>query len=131
MTTITYTAKRDLANGHTAGTNYSLDFGAEKLERSQKIIRKQNASLGRLRETIYHGRDQFWDVTTDYIDEADLPLWREWYASVAGGETFQFDAYGTIATPDDPVVVLLDSDTYRETRIGTLMTYQISFRIVF
>jgi len=131
MTTITYTAKRDLAGGHTAGTNYNLEFGAEKLARSQKIIRKQNASLGLLRETIYYGKNQFWDVTTDYIDESDLPFWREWFASVAGGEVFQFDAYGTIAVPDNQITVLLDTETYRESRVGTLRTYKIDFRVLF
>jgi len=131
MTTITYTAKRDIASGHTAGTNYTIEFGAEKLARSQKVIRHQNASLGQLRETVYLGRDQYWDVTTDFIDESDLPFWREWFASVAGGELFAFDAYGTIAVPDNQENVLLDTETYRESRVGMLRTYRIDFRVIF
>ena len=131
MSVITYIAKREIATGHSSGTQYSLEFGSETLTHSRKVVRNIGESIGGLRETLLLRDKKYWDVKTDFIEASQLEFWREWRSSVMGGELFGFDPYGTISAPDNEINVLLDSETYRESRVGASRLYQVAFRVIF
>lgn len=130
MPVITYTAKRELLATHTAGTEYSLEFGITQLERSAKTQKSERRSQGGLTESLRFYHDRMWNVTTLYLDDADLEQWREWWHSVDNSEPFTFDPRGTIAVPVDPKTVIAMGDTYAE-RLINLNRAQISFKVRF
>lgn len=129
MPSITYTAKRSLKSGHSADTEYSIDFDAQVLGKSYKTVKTTQKSLGGQSETMRIRRDAFWDVKTDLLSEADLDDWREFMASTDAGETFTFDPYGTIASPDDAVSVEREDESDGEDRVGDSLYYTISFKV--
>lgn len=128
MSAITYTAKRNLIAGHSAGTSYSLETNARGLDPSDKIVGSEGVSLDGTTEGVLDRVEQLWQVTTGAITSADLAAWREFFASVGAKESFTFDAYGSIATPDNAQTVLLEgSPQYR--RIKRLSAFTISFKV--
>lgn len=128
MTAITYTATREIISGHVASTNYNLETGANALDDMFDRESDGDESIGGAKETILYRIKKGWRVTTGYIDEADLPAWKEFLASVSASESFSFDAYGTIAAPDNVQTVTL-TGRFRISRVDTLQTYQISFDV--
>jgi hypothetical protein len=54
---------------------------------------------------------------------------REFFSSVRAGETFIFDKYGTIATPDNPLTAVLASKSYTEQRENASFKYRLGFRV--
>ncbi len=111
------------------GQSYDIEFSARQLERSVRVDRKVQTALGGQRETLLNRRDVFWDIGTRIIDESELAQWREFLASVEGGETFTLDPYGTIASPDNPVACVLDRPDYSERRVSSVKRYTIAFRV--
>ena len=79
-------------------------------------------------ETMYFNENTFWSITTNEIDEADMPYWREFFSSLRAGESFLFDAFGTAAADDNPIYVILQGNP-RIRRVRTLLKYHISFRV--
>lgn len=61
-------------------------------------------------------------------EPSKLHAMREFMASVAGGESFSIDMYGTLWAPDDPIVCDLDSDDYSESREGKVFL-AMGFRV--
>ena len=111
------------------GQAYQIEFTPRRLQASGKRIKKQSRAIGGAEETLLHRLEDFWDVGTGRLIEAAMPQWREFLASVASGETFTFDPYGTIAAPNAPVSCELDSDDYAESRLGATQRYTVAFRI--
>lgn len=131
MTAITYTAVDrspiGLASGHSAGVAYSLETQGLMLAPGEDIVGKSSKSLDGTLEAVLNRIELTWDVRTEVITEADMPLWLEWISSVAAGEPFTFDPYGTIASPDDPQTVQLLS--YKRARDRSMARYFISFKV--
>lgn len=119
--------------GYKRGLNvsYNIDaFLVEQADRKVNVVRNSHRSLGGgSPEVLIHRRDVQIDVTTGLILEADIKKWREFLASVEGGETFTFDRYGSIASPSEPLTVYLVDDSYTESRDSNLMRYRISFTV--
>ena len=119
--------------GYKRGFNqqYNIDnFLVEQANRNVKIIKNVQRALGGGQpEVLTHRRDVMIDVTTGLILETNIKQWREFLASVEGGELFTFDRYGTIAVPVEPLQVYLADDGYTETRDSNLMRYRISFTV--
>lgn len=105
MTAITYTATRKLISGHTAGTEYDLETRAVDLTPKPEYVVNEAVAVDGTAEALLDRVDDLRNVTTNHIALADLPAWQEFLASVAARETFTFDAFGTIASPDNPEVV--------------------------
>lgn len=125
---ITYTAKREIISGHSAGTDYTITISVNVKDRSNQVIKNENVSISGIKETLRHRKESYIDVTAIKIAEADLPQWREWFHSVDGGETFTIELTG--GSPETPLTVTLDTDQFQETRMGAfLTTYQIPFRV--
>lgn len=117
--------------GHVRGLDqqYSIEFTPRRLHRRVKVERNRSISIGGSAETILRRRDVFWDVNSGRLLEADLPQWREFLASIEGGESLTFDPYGTIALPDNPLVCELEQTDYGENRIGVTRRYIIPFSL--
>lgn len=129
MPYVTYTAvdRGSLLAAHTAGQVYTIEFDAQTLQRSQKRQNHTRTAMNGRTETLRLRKDVTWDVTTVFIEYVDLPEWYEFLDSVDAGETFTLDPYGTVATPDNPLTVELDSDP-SEPREGSGKIYSIQFR---
>lgn len=108
---------------------YELEFFPSVLERDVKIIRKASRSLGGAMETLLQRRDVFFTLNTGPILEAALAQWREFIASVEGGEVFTFDPDGLPGIPDVPFSAVLDSARYEEDRLSTTGHYSIELVI--
>ncbi len=111
------------------GQSYSIESSVRLGNVMQDVgYRNEAVSISGKKETLFQRRLTTYDLQVGVIDGADFPQWREFLASVMGGETFTFDAYGTIASPDDPVLARLAGDpTY--TRIDNLEKYLIAFKV--
>jgi hypothetical protein len=117
--------------GYKRGLNqsYSLEIGATG-DRNAKVTRNvQQPMGGGAPEVLLHRRETLIQITTGYISEAQIAQWREFLASVEGGETFTLDLLGTVAAPDDPVSAMLASEEYTEMRVGDSSSYQLSFNV--
>jgi len=113
------------------GQSYNLEIGLERVDRSVKVRRNEQHPLGGgAPEVLTYSRGQLVGVRTDYITEAQIKQWREFLASVEGGETFTFDRYGTLAAPVDPRTAELADPDYSEDRLRGQMRYQLSLKIM-
>jgi hypothetical protein len=111
------------------GQLYTLEFKPTKLDRSEKFVRQKAQALGGARETLFQRSDVFWDVNSGPLIETDVPQFREFLASVAAGETFVFDPYGTLGAPDNSWSVEIDIEQYQEDRISMIRLYNFPFRV--
>lgn len=118
MASITYTAKRKLASGHSANSVYAFDIGLAAQDYSTKQNRTRHKSIGGQSETWLQSIDEFYDVKAEPLDISDarLAYMREFLASVADGSEFTIDFDGTVAAPVSPISFELDSDGYKESR---------------
>lgn len=129
MANVTYTALRNISSGHVSGTEYPLDFTASRLQRSVRTNNRTPTSLDGSTEVIRYASKVTWDVVVNELEEADMPQWREFLESTDGGETFDFDAYGTDFVPDNVLLCELDTNRYTESRIRTTGYYNLRFRV--
>lgn len=129
MTAITYTALRDLAPGHTAGTEYTIDVPMSAADRERKPNRTRHRSLSGVSEHYVHHRDVLWHFTTEPLPAAEYAQVREFLASVDGGEAFTIDPYGTTASPDAPFAAELESEGHRDDRHGSANVFSASFSV--
>jgi hypothetical protein len=95
---------------HLYGDSYDLETGAATLGIWEHKISSENTSQGGLQQSILHRIETGWNFKSDFIHSDDLPYWREFTQSVMGREIFTFDAYGSIATPDNPQSVVMDGN---------------------
>ena len=109
--------------------SYQIEFGCRKLEPSRQIKRHDHVAVGGNSRSVLHRIDSLWDVETGRLLESQMPQWDEFFASVAAGETFTFDAYGTIGTPDDPRAAKLVGSDWRHGRLGATRRYTTSFQL--
>lgn len=117
--------------GYKRGLNqqYHLETGLQQADRNVRVARNVRQPMGGgTPEVLLHRREVFIDVRTTSLEEAVMPQWREFLASVEGGEAFVFDRYGSIAAPVEPKSVVLASDNYSEAR-EFMFRYRLSFRV--
>jgi len=120
------------------GESYQLEFYSEVSDRSVKSERTVNQPMDNVAaEVVLYRQEVFIDLTVlgpegALITEALMLQYREFLASVSGGEIFIFDRYGTIASPVEPKNAQLSSDDYKEERIagaGASGLYKLSFKV--
>lgn len=97
-----------------SGQSYNLEFGARQRSVQRQAVINQAKSLSGVTETLRHRTETVWVIQTGAIAKADIPQWWEFFRSVEAGETFSWDAEGTVASPDNPVNVILESDTIKQ-----------------
>lgn len=103
MAAIIYTAKDrgELVSGHSELTGYSLDIALQTFSRSSS--RKQStitALSGGSTTTLHHIKHKYTVQTRQTDDVAIVDQMREFLSSVAAGEVFQLDPFGTVSVPD-------------------------------
>lgn len=125
------------------GLSYSLEFYSDKGDRSVKVKRSSAQAMGGgAPEVLLYRREAYLDVSvlgplgallTDapslYPLAGNLLQYREFLASVEGGEIFTFDQYGTIAVPDVVRQAMLSSEDYAEVRVGPTRLYTIAMQL--
>lgn len=128
MAEISYTAKRNLKSGHSAGTDYTIDISIHQEDGdTPKIIGERIKSLAGNEVTVLHRIERYLDITTDYVradgtGTPDVADFREFFDSVAGGETFSYDN-------GEAILSRLVGDPTRS-REGILFNYRFKLRIL-
>lgn len=129
MAVIKYFAKRSLASGHSAGTEYSIEIGFTQYESNRKRQINESKSLSGRTFTTLHRVDLSYQIQTVPTDNATtIEQLIEFMASVEGGETFQIDEKGTIASPDAFYSFKLKGD-FKTPRVGRKDRFSISFEV--
>jgi len=121
MAAITYTANSRAplvatSPAHTAGTDYNIDVKLQAFNEGIDIPKSTHVSLGAQVETVLQRASNVYSMTLIWPYTLDDDM-REFLYSVAAGESFTFDAYGTVAVADNPLSVVCLNDSYSITRL--------------
>lgn len=110
--------------------SFSLGIQASQLSESRVVKKNPQISLNGTQETIFHRRDKLWNFTSTLIERAVLTsgYYYEFIESVYAGETFTFDPYGTVASADNPVSVVMVGDP-GISREGQTDYFRVSFQV--
>lgn len=107
---ITYTARRRIASGHTAGNSYDLDLYAARLVPNFNTQRAVNRGNEGDQEVSFFYSDEEWAIQTDHMDASTRDIFMEFFASHLAGEYFTFDPDrnpGDVADVDPREAVLV------------------------
>lgn len=75
-------------------SEYELYSGMSVANQSYPEAKEVRASLDGTEETVFHREEEIWDISTTAITSRDdLDDWKEFLASVKGGEEFTVDLY--------------------------------------
>ncbi len=118
MGSISYTATRALVGGVTAGMVFNQDIDFVEAVRRTTPVGEQEFALAGNSESILQRIDVFWDVTLGHYLELDRDVIDQWIHSVANGEQFTIDFFGTLGAPLVPRTVSLVPGTVTETRVS-------------
>lgn len=130
MATITYTAidRGDLIGDHSELTEYSFDVPLSRFQKSTKRKQSTSPSLSGRRITTLQRLDTFFNVSTvETEDDETINSMREFLSSVAAGEQFTLDPFGSILTPDNPFTVKIDGNFSEDLNI---VSYSFAFRVI-
>lgn len=129
MSSITYTAVRGIISGHSSGTDYSLDFDAQRLDSSHKEFLDESRALDGTTEALLHRIEAHWRITSHVLTESERSSWLEFLKSTAAREAFTFDPYGTSASPDNPFIVRRRGEWVESRQAGARL-YTFTFTVV-
>jgi len=110
------------------GVDYTLDSGVSELTPDDVPDTDTRISLSGIETTLLHRIDEYWNIQTIAVPETDRLQWKEFIASVAAGESFTFDAFGTSVTPDDPINCKIIGKGIMN-RLQNSDYFQIGFRV--
>lgn len=108
--------------------SYSVDLNLTARGQSRQTDRAENKPISGATEVLLFNDWREFDSTTGYVTRAELSPVEEFLASAVGGGTFTFDPYGSIASPDTPLICELAQDNYAVTEAATGLR-QISFKV--
>jgi hypothetical protein len=99
MGAVTYTAKRSLIAGHTAGAQYSVDLRIVEsgLTVGRKVGTEQQRTLSDRTETLYFFGKTKWNLSALVLNASERAALAEFLHSCEAGESFTFSPYGTVA----------------------------------
>jgi hypothetical protein len=95
---------------------------------SDEGVRTESVSLNGQRETLFFRFSERYSVQSGILTAAEFGQWREFFASVMGGEAFTLDPYGTISAPDNPLTVYLNGNP-SYSRVGNAAEYIVNFTV--
>lgn len=112
MAVIEYTAadRAPLISGHVVGGSYFLVVKLIAYEESIDQPKTKHIALNGNVETVLKRATRMYSAVISWPDSFN-GIVEEFLFSVAGGELFTFDAYGTFTSPDNPVDVVSVSDS--------------------
>ena len=108
MGVLTYTAKRNVIGGHTAGLSYKIETAFQINDASTKEFGTQRDALGGDVEYELDRIDDLISLKSDVVVESDKLLWKEFTTSVQAREAFTVDLTGTIAAPGTDLNCIID-----------------------
>lgn len=130
MSAITYTAKRNVDASRIEDVIYVFNVGLTQFTRNVNRQQNTTTSLSGERFTTLHRLDETYDISTVPInDSALLVQMREFLDSVAGGESFSVDAFGSVGSADNPITLVLDGN-YTESLVDLTGFYSFSFKAI-
>lgn len=97
--TFRWTAKRRLAPGHAAESQYSHTFGATSFTPSTEVVRIDERSAGGATESTFVRMDQMVTIEIGPVPACELPVLNEFCASIITGQVFQAWPFGDEAEP--------------------------------
>jgi len=100
------------------GENYSLEFSARAINQGDEVTSNKIMSISGNQETIFQRRDEIHDININQLSLSDLPRIRSFMRSVEAGETFIYDAYGSLSAPVNSINVVAEPGI-KEQRQGT------------
>ena len=109
------------------GDEASLEIETTEVSRQAKAHKNVQFALDRSSETLHHGDDVTYNVSTNLIADTDLPDHREFYESIKGGESFTFYP-GSGLVPDHAITCELDGADYAERREAMTTWHRINYR---
>lgn len=130
MATITFYATRSLVPGHSEGDEVSFQVPLRRADRSPKrVVREAQSLSGRRVTRLMHRENEQSFQTPPFKDDALKAQMIEFLDSVAGGEAWTLDIYGTDADPDDLRSYIIKGD-YRESRVDITGFWQYSWQAI-
>lgn len=130
MATITFTASRSLLSGHALGDQITFELPLRTADRSPgRKIREAQSLSGRRMTRLMHRENKLGFQTPPFKDDSLKAQIIEFLDSVAGGETWTLDIYGTEATPEDTRAYIIQGD-YSETRVDITGFWQYGWQAV-
>ena len=132
MTAIHYTAKRTIAAGHTVDTLYGIDVGMFVVDDASAVERSRHRSISGASETWLHRIDKYITFQTIPIAETDplLAYIEEFIDSVAAGESFGVDKWGSVAVPSSVQTCELESTKINPTRVQGARYISYQFKVL-
>lgn len=128
MATITFTAKRSLISGHSVGDQITFEIPLRSADRSPRRNTREAKSLsGRVMTRLMYRENQRSFQTPPFRNASLKDQIIEFLDSVAGGETWTLDVYGTAQAPDDPRALIIQGD-YTETLVDITGYWQYSWQ---
>lgn len=134
MSVVTYTAvdRGRLVSGHSELTEYSFEMPVSSVSMSAQNQGTVQKSLSGKRFHTLHNIERSTSLTTiliHRIQESDvIDQIEEFLSSVAAGETFQIDLYGSLAFPGNVSTYAVDGP--HSTEIVDSVYLQYSFNVV-
>lgn len=128
---ITYIAKDrgSLVSGHAAETEYTIEIDMVRHDPSRTTIKNESVSIGGRRLTVFHRIDKSADISTVHTKSTAIHAqMEEFFDSVAAGEQFTLDPYGTLLSPVEPETVMISGEPGK-TRHKYIEMWQYSFSI--
>lgn len=101
---------------HTAGDWYSFDIKFQRWETAIEAPKTQHVSLGGDIETVLQRTTVVHNITLVWDDD-DHEQMLEFINSIAGGETFRIDPYGSVASADEEHEVVLANQQLSYSRL--------------
>ena len=108
MASLEYVAasRATLVATHVVGTSYQIDVKLKQFSEAMDSPKTMHIALNGSAETVLRRATEVITATISWPDAINANM-KEFLWSVAAGEIFQFDAYGTVASPDDPIDVIM------------------------
>lgn len=113
---------------NTIGLDVNLETDAHTLDVSYNNDTRRSVSLSGVTETLFYKEVETWTITTDFLTEEELSFWTQFSSSVAGGESFTIDLYGSIASPDNVQSCILEGAP-EVRRVNSTRLYQMTLMI--
>lgn len=99
MTTIVYTALRELTGLTAADTTATIDVDISEHSKGRAVVKDVAKAKGGARETLYHRTEKTHNFTFAPVNGFNRKALDEFLASTESGETFQIYIYGNEALP--------------------------------
>jgi hypothetical protein len=99
MTTIVYTALRELTGLTDANDTATLEVLISEYSNSREVTKDAPRSKGGAREVLYHRVDKVHNITFAPVNGFTKDQLDEFLASTESGESFQIYLYGSEALP--------------------------------